>query len=164
MRKVLCNGLVLLAGVMAIPGKTYPDQHIVATGSYRYDSRLARLQSFLEVKYPTIHQLTPDFLVASDRNGLDWRLLPAISIIESSGGKRYKNNNIFGWDSCNTRFDTVRDGIHHVAQRLGHSRLYRDKDVDEILSTYNPYRSYPHRVKAVMRAIGPAQPDDSNPN
>jgi len=158
LRKVLCKGLVLFAGFMAMPGKTYPDQHFVTPGSYKFDERFSHLQSFLEVKYNPIYHLTPDFLVAADRYDLDWRLLPAIAIIESSGGKHYKNNNIFGWDSCNMRFDTLRDGIHHVAQRFAESKLYKDKDIDGILGTYNPYKSYPRRVKDVMRAMGPAHP------
>ena len=73
---------------------------------------------------------------------------------EAGGGKEYMNNNVFGWDSCRHRFPSVRAGIHIVASRLANSDLYRDKDVDELLKTYNPAVStYATRVKAVMRSI-----------
>jgi len=48
----------------------------------------------------------------------------------------------------------VEAGILAVADRLGNSKLYKDKDLDEILATYNPVPNYPQRVKAVMRALG----------
>ena len=95
-----------------------------------------------------------DFLVAADQNELDWRLLPSISIIESSGGKDYTNNNVFGWDSCKERFSSVRAGIHYVAAQLGKSSRYKGKNVDRKLQIYNPLPEYSQRVKAVMRAMG----------
>jgi len=85
---------------------------------------------------------------------LDWRLLPSISIIESSGGKDYRNNNVFGWDSCRESFTSVREGIHFVAGQLANSKLYKDKTLDSKLSTYNPLPDYPRKVKAVMHALG----------
>jgi hypothetical protein len=92
--------------------------------------------------------------VAADQNQLDWRLLPSISMVESSGGKVYTNNNVFGWDSCRERFTSVRAGIHFVAAQLGRSRRYKGKDIDSKLQMYNPLPEYSQRVKAVMRSIG----------
>ena len=88
---------------------------------------------------------------------LDWRLLPSIAVLESGGGKEYTNNNIFGWDSCKTAFPSVRAGIHTVARALGQSRLYRDKDLDELLLTYNTNAEYSERVKALMAELGSAE-------
>jgi hypothetical protein len=120
------------------------------------DPRLERLQSFFAKLECPIQGLEEDFLDAADQNNLDWRLLPALAVIESSGGKSYRNNNIFGWDSCRTEFPSVRTGIHVVASRLAHSRLYRDKDLDSLLRTYNSERSdYVPLVKSIMNAVGP---------
>jgi hypothetical protein len=44
-----------------------------------------------------------------------------------------------------------------VGYRLAHSDLYRDKDVDGILATYNPDEEYAQRVKFVMRQISPSE-------
>ena len=152
----LTNGLVMFAGLVLMPAPTHPEQHVTCKVNYDNDARLLRLKAFWKKNNCPIEGLTADFLAAADRNRLDWRLLPAISMIESSGGKRYRNNNIFGWDSCNVRFPTVRDGIHQVASRLASSKLYKDKNLDEILRTYNAYDSYSGKVKSVMRALGPA--------
>ncbi len=138
---------------------THPEQHVTSKLSYNKDPRFQRLKAYLKNRQSPIEDLSADFIAAADRHSLDWRLLPAISVAESSGGKRYKNNNIFGWGSCEVRFPTVRKGIHIVAERLAQSDLYRNKSTDEILRTYNPYGFYPSRVKSIMRRMGPAAPD-----
>ena len=86
---------------------------------------------------------------------LDWRLLPSLSYIESTGGKAARNNNFFGWDSGRAEFATPSAAIHEVGYRLAHSVLYRDKDLDALLSTYNPLPEYAQKVKSVMRQIAP---------
>jgi hypothetical protein len=112
------------------------------------------LHKFFAEHNSPLDELAPEFLAAADENDLDWRLLPSISLVESSGGKFYRNNNVFGWDNCNRRFPSVRASIRLVAGRLGNSSLYRDKDVDQILSIYNPRPEYSVRVKSVMQTIG----------
>lgn len=118
------------------------------------DPRLQRLEQFFAERDCPLREAAADFLVAADRNDLDWRLLPSISIIESSGGKDYTNNNVFGWDSCRERFSSVREGIHYVAAQLANSKRYKDKSLDWKLRTYNPVPGYSMRVKAVMRTLG----------
>ena len=158
MSKRLSSRIVLFAGLLAAPAITHPEQQNTSQVSYDQDPRLLRLKSFLQKRNSPITHLSADFIAAADRHHLDWRLLPAIATLESGGGKRYKNNNIFGWDACETRFPSVREGIHHVANRLENSRLYKDKDLDGILGTYNPYDFYPGRIKRLMRQLGPAEP------
>ena len=94
------------------------------------DPRLSRLQKFFGDRDCPLRDSAKDFLIAADQNQLDWRLLPSISMIESSGGKDYGNNNVFGWGSCKERFSSVRAGIHYVAAQLGKSRRYKGKDID----------------------------------
>lgn len=156
MTKRLWQGLVLIAGLLLAPGGPGPAGIAVAVPP-EPDPRVVRLKQFFTQRESPVHELAEDFLAAADLHQLDWRLLPSISVIESGGGKEYTNNNIFGWDSCRKRFPTVRHGIHLVASRLANSKLYKDKDLDEILETYNPGYDYPAKVKAVMRTIGPAR-------
>jgi hypothetical protein len=120
------------------------------------DERLVRLQSFFqEYDCPVLH-LSGTFIRAADRHGIDWRLLPAIAFIESTGGKDYRNNNILGWGNGDIRFRTISEGIRTVAERLANSDYYRGKTIDQILYTYNPRPQYRVKVKAVMQEIGPA--------
>lgn len=154
MLKSVSKGLVVVAGLLAVPGSSDPNLQVLEN-PYQSDPRLTRLQQFFQQKGSPAHAMAEDFLVASDKHNLDWRLLPSISFLESGGGKEYRNNNILGWDSCRQNFPTIRDGIHAVASRLANSKLYKDKDLDAILATYNPYNDYASKVKMIMRALGP---------
>jgi hypothetical protein len=145
--------LLLVAGLLAAP-VTASVQQYTASPEVKADPRLSRLQKFFADRNCPLRTSAKDFLVAADQNQLDWRLLPSISFVESSGGKTYANNNVLGWASCKEKFSSVRAGIHYVAAQLGKSRRYKGKDTDNKLRLYNPTPEYGQRVKAVMRVIG----------
>lgn len=101
----------------------------------------------------------------AEKNNLDWRLLPAIAVRESTGGKfdcKKVQNNPFGWGSCKIGFDSVEEAIEIVAMNLGGNnpnteRHYADKTTDQILKAYNPpsiISNYVKQVKSIMNAIG----------
>lgn len=146
---------LLVAGLLAAPVSFSVQQYRQSPVVDQKDPRLSRLQKYFGDRDCPLREAAKDFLIAADQNKLDWRLLPSISIIESSGGKDYRNNNVFGWDSCKEKFPSVRAGIHFVAAQLGKSKRYKDKDIEGKLLLYNSLPEYSQRVKAVMRAIGP---------
>ena len=145
---------LLVAGLLAAPATMSVQQYQASPEVKQTDPRLSRLQKFFGDRDCPLRDAAKDFLIAADQNHLDWRLLPSISFIESSGGKYYGNNNVLGWASCKEKFTSVRAGIHYVAAQLGKSKRYKGKDIDSKLQTYNPLPEYSQRVKAVMRAIG----------
>jgi hypothetical protein len=146
--------ILLVAGLLAAPATVSMRQYCcVRTAVYRNDPRVRQLRQYFAKHDCPLRDSAEDFLIAADQNELDWRLLPSISMVESSGGKDYRNNNVLGWDSCRERFSSVGAGIHYVAAQLARSKMYRDKDLDEKLQTYNPLPEYPGRIKAVMRAL-----------
>jgi len=160
MRKLLSNGLAVFAGVVSVPvAGTQADTAKPATAEHRNepvkDSRLASLRAFFEQGHCPAATLSPIFLEAADRYALDWRLLPSLSFIETSGGKAARNNNLFGWDSGRKAFSSAAAGIRAVAHSLARSAQYRDKDIDGILKTYNGSAGYARKVKNVMRRISP---------
>jgi hypothetical protein len=120
------------------------------------DPRFALLKQFFENQKSPAKEHVHDFILAADRYDLDWRLLPSISVVESGGGKQYRNNNILGWGSATQKFPSVKAGIHTVANRLANSKLYKNKGVEGILRTYNSNAEYPSKVKRVMYRISPA--------
>ncbi len=148
------KNVLVVAGLLAAPFTTSVQQYRAQPTVDQNDPRLSRLTKFFADRDCPLRDSAKDFLLAADQNELDWRLLPSISFIESSGGKDYRNNNVFGWDSCKERFPSVRAGIHYVAAQLGRSNRYKGKNVDRKLQLYNPLPEYSQRVKAVMRAIG----------
>ena len=103
----------------------------------------------------------------AEKNNLDWRLLPAIAVRESSGGKNDCNkvqNNPFGWGSCKIGFDSNEEAIETVAHNLGGNnpkteRHYDNKTTKQILRAYNPpsvVPRYAEQVISIMDAIGEA--------
>lgn len=119
------------------------------------DPRTVLLKRFFNKLHCPVLELAEEFIHAADDNQLDWRLLPSISVIESGGGKAYRNNNIFGWDQGLQEFPTIRAGIHHVAFRLARSPLYQNRDLLGKLRLYNPNETYPGAVLTVMNRISP---------
>ncbi|MEK7559954.1 MAG: glucosaminidase domain-containing protein [Patescibacteria group bacterium] len=96
----------------------------------------------------------------AQKYNLDWRLLPAIAVQESGGGKhaiwRCKNNP-FGWASCNVRFESIDQAIKVVAMNLAGGnpiteKYYKNKDSQEKLYYYNGtvISHYPQTVLAIM--------------
>jgi hypothetical protein len=153
-RKLLSSGLAMFAGVVSLPapGSIRAEQKAPVA-----DHRLAKLQAFFGKSDCPAKEFSNDFLVEADQLSLDWRLLPSISYVESTGGKSARNNNLFGWDSGRATFRSARASIHEVGYRLTHSHIYRKKNLDQLLAIYNPTGDYALKVKSVMAQIAPTQ-------
>ncbi len=156
MIKLITSGMFVV-GMVAVPVALPPHQAPAAAPDYRNDPRLETLRSFFRNSDCPAEQYASAFLEAADHNELDWRLLPSLSYIESTGGKAAPYNNLFGWDSGRAHFPSPIAGIHAVGYRLSHSDLYRDKELDKLLATYNPSVEYGRKVKSVMRRIAPSE-------
>ena len=165
MKLSVSTKLLVMAGILAAPLTIHLEQIAIANPVatrpqnepvVQSDPRTVRLEKFFSSLHCPIKEMADDFIHAADGNNLDWRLLPSISIIESGGGKSFKNNNIVGWANGNRTFPTVRAGIHQVAFSLGRSDIYRDHSVTEKLRVYNAKSEYALAVLAVMRRISPA--------
>lgn len=101
----------------------------------------------------------------SEKYNLDWRLLPAIAVRESTGGKfacKRVPYNPFGWGSCKISFDSYEEAIEVVAKNLGGenpntAKYYSGKDTKGILLAYNPpsiVPKYSSQVIYIMNSIG----------
>jgi hypothetical protein len=153
--------LLVAMGVVAIPlsfhihdsAPVAPAQPKIPTSPR--DARVTRLHGFLSKLACPVASMADDFVRAADENHLDWRLLPSIAVIESGGGKAYKNNNIFGWNKGEQSFASIRSGLELVAYKLGHSPLYRRRDSLGKLRIYNEDEDYAGAVMAVMNRISP---------
>lgn len=98
------------------------------------------------------------FVEAADRCDMDWRLLPAITVRESSGGKQACGNNPFGWASCRTDFESVEKAIEIVGANLcgfnpRTEAYYKNKTTYERLWNYNGKVNgkYPAEVLSLMK-------------
>jgi hypothetical protein len=122
------------------------------------DPRIAHLTSFFEhYKCPSYNfDLISDYLHAADEHNLDYRLLPAISIAESSCGQHACPNNFWGWNSCQDDFFTdPAQGIQYIASKLESGDYYRGKTLEQKLHSYNPNPSYAGKIIGFMKEIEP---------
>jgi hypothetical protein len=145
-------------GVVSVPVPLSPRpaqqplQHEV-----RSDQRLNTLRQFFGSTDCPAGEYAAAFLEVADQYELDWRLLPSIAFVETTGGKNSPHNNLFGWNSGRAHFRDPGAAIRSVGSRLAHSSLYRSKNLDEVLTTYNPTGDYARRVKSVMQRIASVQ-------
>jgi len=145
-------------GVVSIPVPP-PPRPAQESPKYEHhsDPRLTPLRQFFDRAECPAAEYAVEFLAVADEYQLDWRLLPSLSYVESTGGKASPNNNLFGWDSGRAHFASPTAAIRSVGSRLAHSSLYRSKSLDEILATYNPDGDYAQKVKSIMRQIASVQ-------
>ena len=156
MMKMLTSGMFVV-GMVTVPAALTPHRAPAPAPDYRNDPRLETLRTFFHNADCPAEEYAAAFLSAADDNELDWRLLPSLSYIESTGGKSARHNNLFGWDSGRAEFPSPIAGIEAVGYRLSHSDLYKDKELDKVLATYNPNVEYGRKVKSVMRRIAPSE-------
>jgi hypothetical protein len=78
------------------------------------------LESFLRAQGSPFAGNAEDFITAADKYGLDWKLLPAISGVESGFGHVYVNGtyNAWGWGGGYIRFTSWSDSIDQIAAGL----------------------------------------------
>lgn len=105
-------------------------------------------------------------VIEAEKNNLDWRLLPAIAMRESTGYKhscKSDPDNGFGYGSCRIHFDSIDHAIEVVARNVGGNNPktashYKNKTTEEKLKSYNPpsiVAKYADQVMAIMNDISP---------
>ena len=115
------------------------------------DARILKVDAFFESFGCPRPNYAAEYVRAADRYQIDYRIMPAISVLESTCGSYQQLNNHWGWDSARTGFPSVVHGIDFVTRQLAKAQPYRSRDLDGKLYTYNPRPSY---VRAAKRLIG----------
>lgn len=127
------------------------------------DKRAEVLKAYFLKRNMPLAAYAEEFVQEADKAGIDWRLLPAIGIHESTGGKRYpiQSNNPFGWGSAKLGFSSVEEAIRYISDQLGNGKHYKGKSTLQKLQTYNPPDISPnYAVETIgyMRSISSDQP------
>lgn len=124
------------------------------------DERVAQLRSFLMKYNSPLADSAEVFVREADRNNLDWKLVAAISGVESGFGKRIPpySYNGWGWGVYGgkvTRFATWNEGIVTISRDLRFK--YMDKwgatDIYSIGRIYAASPTWAQKVQYFMNKI-----------
>lgn len=144
------------------------------------DNRAAKIDAYFAQWDLPLTGYGKEMVVVADEYGIDWTILPALAMLETTGGKNLcsntrngvRNKNAFGYGSCSIYFKTFEDGFEAVARTISGngkntSHLYSGKTIDEILEVYNPpatpgiTKNYHDKAIKVMSDIENMQVDIS---
>ncbi len=117
------------------------------------DDRVFRVNAFFDSYNCPEPNYALEYVRSADRHGLDYRMLPVISLLESTCGTYQRLNNYWGWNSARTGFPTVEHGIEYVTSRLAEHPAYKGRTLDAKLLSYNPRASYGRLAKRLMTKI-----------
>lgn len=136
----------------------FPDfSYKIPEKSIKPDDRAARIDAFMKRLKAPLEGYGRVFVSFADTYGLDWRLIAAMSVRESTGGREACGFNSLGWDSCHGyNFESWEEGIRYVSSRLSGSPIYRGKTIREKLQIYNPptiVPRYAQEVETIMEMI-----------
>ncbi len=152
---LVSSPLAILQDANAITQKEDQSTHVALS-----KERAEKIDAYYKKRGMPLEGYGAKMVAEAEKNNLDWRLLPAIAIIESTGGKFACHQNPFGWGSCKIKFNNWNEAIETVARNLGGNnpntaRYYKDKTMIEKLHHYNNsiIPTYTGRVMEFMSLI-----------
>jgi len=123
------------------------------------DLRAVILRKYLTKHNSPLADYAEEFIATADKYNLDWRLLPAISGVESTFGKRipYKSYNAYGWAGGLYRFSSWEDSIEVVSKSLKEDYVEKGADsFSKMARRYCPPNpAWGYKVLYFMKQIEP---------
>ena len=148
----LTKTILCVAGAVTLAASAYANTTAGSSPMLR-DGRYDKLESFFQSFGCPAPHYVDEYLGAADFNAIDYRLLPAISVLESTCGVYQRLNNRWGWDSARKGFSSFRAGLQYIARQLSQGRYYRNKSLEEKVRMYNPNPQYARLLKKLMLKI-----------
>ncbi len=118
------------------------NQNIAEVSEKVVDQRAEKIDAYFAKRDMPLEGYGAKMVEEADKNNIDWRLIPAIAIKESTGGKFACGHNPFGWASCKIDFKSWDEAIEVLAHNLGGNnpntaRYYEGTTTREKLHYYN---------------------------
>lgn len=134
------------------------------------DSRVIRLESYLRIKNPELAGKAAFFVEQADNFGLDWKLVAAISGVESTFCRFIPQGsyNCWGWGiptgtSSGIGFSSFEDGIAAVSEGIRTKYLNKGLlNVEDIGSVYAASPHWSGKVRYFINDIENHIPRDSD--
>ena len=122
-----------------------------------FDNRTQILKDYLQQFNSPLAEFAEEFVGAADAYEIDWRLLPAITGVESTYGKFIPQGsyNAYGWNNGAYAFQSWEDSIWTVTKALREKYLDRGATtVEKIGRIYAPPSPFwAGKVKRIMAKI-----------
>ena len=119
------------------------------------EKKIYNIKKFFEKRNSPLAKYAEEFVLASEHWNIDYRLVAAISVVESGGGKiNFKPYNAWGWGKYG--FKDWKDGIWSVTKGLATGYIAKGLDTPlEIARVYCPpsYTSWSRKVSSLMKEI-----------
>ena len=123
------------------------------------DYRSGILRSFFAKNNSPLEPYSEYFVKVADENNLDWRLIPAITGVESTYGKYIPSNsyNAYGWANGKYTFASWENSLDIVAFSLRENYIEKGAiTINQIARIYAPPSStWAFKVKYIMNKIDP---------
>ena len=132
---------------------------VLKTEPIQLDNRLEKLTAFLEKYDSPLVPYAETFIFMADKYQIDWKLLPAITGVESTFGKQipFNSYNAYGWNNGNYRFQSWEDSIEIVSKALKEKYYNRGLDnpykIGRVYAPPSPF--WGNRVNNFMKMIEP---------
>ena len=124
------------------------------------DSRVKILRDYLQQENSPLTPYAADFVENADKYNLDWKLVAAISGVESTFGQAIPNNsyNAWGWGVYGDnviRFGSWKEGIQTISQGLRERYMdqWGGKDIYQIGAMYASSPAWAGHVEYYMNKI-----------
>jgi hypothetical protein len=126
-QKILTSLIILKVLLLGSASDIHAQTTVSASASFKkeaventFDYRVINLRHFLEGFKSPLAEYAEDFVMYADMYGIDYRLVPAITGVESTFGKRIpaKSYNAYGWANGKYKFTSWEDSIGHVSMTL----------------------------------------------
>ena len=166
--KLLSVAIVVMTAALTIPQTAHAETAgssaaLIAPIELRKnveDARVKRLQSFLEKRNSPLAPYAKVFVEQADKNNIDWKMVAAISGVESTYGQFIPPYSYNAWgfgvygDNVR-RFTSWEDGITTVSTALRQDYMdkWKAQDVYEIGRIYAASPTWAVRVERFMNEI-----------
>jgi hypothetical protein len=161
MKKLLTILFILIIGALIKAGPSY-GQNQTPSAQLKInkpvaDNRTQILEDYLDQFNSPLADYADEFVKAADAYDLDWRLLTAITGVESTYGRFIPRNsyNAYGWNNGAYAFHSWEDSIWTVTQSLKENYVDRGANtVEKIGRIYAPPSPFwAGKVKKFMAQI-----------
>jgi hypothetical protein len=148
------SNLVVTESEVVIPDKYTTLSTEDPRNTEKFVKKVAAVKKFLNSYGAPLAANAEDFVRAAEMYGIDYRLLPAISMIESTGGKHlFRPYNPFGWGRWGYPSFTV--AIYDVARGMSNYYAGGLREPEKIAYRYNPVtpKDWGRKARAFMNQM-----------